>query len=529
LRGSSREQWVFKSKFRKPVIIFVIDFIIFIAISASILVIGPMTKMDFYPITLQLLIATPSIILFAVLLWGAMWELGQTARAVSSDVVSWLPIKPLEYVLGSSFSTVYIISLLLSGVFGLTMALSILVGIIGTWILFVILTLLTAFSGAFVVEIMRSITNRVSSSFYKRGGRSAIVGRFALTIGVIVIFSIAYGSIFSPEIMSFILTTVVSGISTIWFFPVVWPSLAIISNLQADLTLSLAYSFMSVLFVLVLLWIGLQLRAKYWILSPVSIKVTHKEYLPKNSFLNRFGFTSAEVALIIKDFKSLARRKEIMMAVAMPTLMIGILYTLMGMFEENPWMILSIPIYFSMVLSMFSIGQEGDGILNIYSLPIKEKEIINGKLAFVFLSSLVVLIVIIGLTIIFIQPSIRWLSVFAVAGLGLVVESGLWWMVIGTRYADFTTIPRSRFINPVGTIKGILGFIGIAIITILPLLLYTAFLYFFDSLPILLVFREAWMLPYWLLATVVISIIVSFMLYRLAKSEISKLCKEPRY
>jgi hypothetical protein len=308
----------------------------------------------------------------------------------------------------------------------------------------------------------------------------------------------------------------------------VWPSLAIISNLQADLLLTLSYSFMSILLVLVLLWIGLQLRAKYWVSAPVSIKVTHKKYMPKRSFLSSFGFTSAEAALIRKDFKSMIRRREIIFAIGLPVLMIVTLYIFTGMFEETPESILIGPVYFSIYLALTSIGQEGDGITNIYSLPIREREILKGKFAYVFLPSLAILIVSLVLTMIFIQPSVRWLTAFIIVGLGLIVEAGFWGIALGTKYADFTTIPRSRFIRPDGAMLGFFGFFAIAILTLLPILFYSGFL-FFEFVPVPTIFQEAWTLPYWLLTTVAMSTIVSFIFYRLARSGISKLCKEHRY
>jgi len=418
-------------------------------------------------------------------------------------------------------------SWLLAGVSGLTLGMSIHAGRVESWALFVLITVSTGFSGALVVEIIRSLANKFSSSFYKIGGRSVIIGRLIVTLSIIVLLSITYGAFFSPQIMSFILSTLVSGISAVWFFPIVWPSLAILAHLKADLASSFAYTSMSLLFVLALFWIALKLRAKYWVSSPASIRLTHREYAPRRGFLRVLGFTSAEAALIRKDFKSFTRRTEAVLTVAGPTLMIAMLYTLTGMFIETPESILIIPVYFSIYLSLTSIGQEGDGVLNLYYLPISEKEIMRGKFGYAFLPSFVVLLLTMVLSALFVQPSIRWLASYLVVGTCLMVEAGLWGIAVGSKHADFTTVPRSRFISPNGAAIGFFGFFAIAIVTLLPLLFYKGFEFLEEIVPF--AYRAAWTLPFWLLASATISIILSIVLLRYARRQISKLRREYRF
>jgi hypothetical protein len=526
LRGSARENFVFRSIFRKPIIIALLDALAFVGIIAAAFFIVPGLSIDLPVINIQLLVGLPSIILFFMLMWGAMWELGQSERSISSDIISWLPLKPSEFVLGSSLSSVYFISLILAIFFGLTLALSVLADTILVWLLFVPLSILNAFSGAFVVEIIRAISNRVSSTFYKKGGRSAIFGSLFLTIAVIILFSVAFAIIFSPDIMSYLMSTLVSGIRLVWFIPMVWPSLALISNLEADFVLSSIYSLLTILFTSALFFIAISLRKRYWISNPVSVTVAYEEYVPKRGFLSRLGFTLSEAALIRKDFKSMTRRREILMAIAFPTLMIGIMYTFTGMFESLPEMTLIIPIYFSIYISITSIGQEGEGVLNIYSLPIKEKEILKGKFGAVFIPSITVLISVLILSIIFMEPTIRWIIAFLVVGTALIIEANLWGIAMGARYADFNTIPRARFISPDGSIMSFFGFMAIIVTTGFPILFYTGFL-LMDLLPFWFA-QETSALTYAIIGTIIISIIVSFLLYRFAKSGISKICREHR-
>ena len=140
LRASSSKTGVQKSLWRKPIIIAIIDILAFI-IPATIVfsllsLVDLPQEVDLFFVTTQVLIGLPSIILLMVILYGVMWELSQSARLASSDVVNWLPIKPSEYVLGSAMSTIYYLSWLLAIAFGLTLALSFLSGLMWTWALF---------------------------------------------------------------------------------------------------------------------------------------------------------------------------------------------------------------------------------------------------------------------------------------------------------------------------------------------------------------------------------------------------------
>ncbi|MCP8323057.1 MAG: hypothetical protein L6N96_02610, partial [Candidatus Methylarchaceae archaeon HK02M2] len=365
LRTSSKETGVQKTFWRRPIIISIADILAFSIPAIIVLALLSLTDLaqfiDLSSITTQALIGLPSIILIMIVLYGIMWELGQASGLSSSDVVNWLPIKPSEYVLGSAISTIYFLSWVLAAAFGLTLALSLWADLIWTWVLFVMLSLVTAFIGAFVVEVIRAILNRVSSTFYKRGGRSAIFGRLIITILFLVVFM----TMFQVNYMYIILEVIVSGVVLLWFFPPVWPSLAIINALIANIigssyyyTLSIGYSALSLGFSLALFWVSQKLRAKYWSPSEVSIRVTTSVYAPTTKgFLGYLGLTSAEVAMIRKDFKSLTRRREMSIFIALP-IFLTILYAAIlpvGRILYS-FMLLLGPIVFAGSLSLASFG-----------------------------------------------------------------------------------------------------------------------------------------------------------------------------
>ena len=111
--------------------------------------------------------ALPFIPLFAVatvLVAGVMFELTATAKFAGSDAVNWLPVTPGEYVLASSSAIAYTYSPALAFVLGPVAALSLDVGLGGSVALVAFLAIVGLFEGAFLVEMVRSATQRVSSS-----------------------------------------------------------------------------------------------------------------------------------------------------------------------------------------------------------------------------------------------------------------------------------------------------------------------------------------------------------------------------
>jgi len=522
LRTSSKVG-VQKSFWRRPITIMIADVVAFlipaIIVFAVLSSIDLSQTIDLFFVTTQILIGLPSIILVFVIMYGVMWELAQSARLSSSDVVNWLPIRPSEFVLGSAMSTIYYLSWLLSGAFGLTLALSLWVGLIWTWTLFVMLSLVTAFIGAFVVEVLRALLNRVSSTFYKRGGRSAIFGRLVIT----VLFLVAFMLMFQVNYIYAILEAIVSGVALLWFFPPVWPSLAMINALMANIigspyygALSLGYGSLSLGFGLALFWISQRLRAKYWVPAQVSIRVTTSKYAPTTKgFLGRLGFNSAEAAMIRKDFKSLTRRREMTMFIALPILL-TIIYVAIPTEDIKllSFLLLIAPIVFAGSLSLASFGSEGEAVWNIFSKPMQEREIIKAKLSFVLLPSLIILFVIIGLLVVLTLPSISFLISFTIVALCLLVESVLVGLAVGVRYPDFRVIPRSRFFRPLGMLIDLLMYGAVAAATIMPSVIYVIFQ------PQMLI------LPVVILITLVVTGIICYAMYRFVLSGVSAIIKE---
>ena len=140
----------------------------------------------------EALAGIPTAITFMVILSGILSEISQTAQSMSTDLVNWLPISPPEYVAGSTMSLSYTYSFMLSLLLGATLGPALRFGMMAVWGASAVMTVLSLFIGASVVELLRSLTNRISSSFYKKSGRSGIFVRLALTIAVLVFVQLLF-------------------------------------------------------------------------------------------------------------------------------------------------------------------------------------------------------------------------------------------------------------------------------------------------------------------------------------------------
>ena len=169
-----------------------------------------------------------------------------------------------------------------------------------------VVSTLGLFFGAFILEIIRAITNRVSSTVYKRSGRTAVVIRMVVFILVFVVFML----VSNVNFLFSILEQFLGGIEAAWFIPLLWPSLTIMTYIAKETLQLIIYALLSIGFTALLLWISVKLREKYWVPAPFAIKLgSSKPYTPKQGLLGSLGFTAAESALIKKDFRGLTRRK----------------------------------------------------------------------------------------------------------------------------------------------------------------------------------------------------------------------------
>jgi hypothetical protein len=428
----------------------------------------------------QISIFLPSFMILAAIMCGLLFEFSQSSSAGSSDVINWLPIRAVEFVLASVLSMIYFLAPILAVVFGATFGISLSVNMLELGLLSLVFGVLGIFVGAFLIEIVRAITNRVSASFYKRSGRTTIAVRMLVFLVVMVAFIL----ISNVNFLFAILQQYMVRIENAWFIPILWPSLAVISYLSTETLQILFFGVSSVGLAIVFLCAGVKLREKYWIPAPFSIRLKpSKSYTPKRGFLGSLWFTAAEAALIKKDLRGLTRRKEMIVWIAIP-----LAISLISLFSvQISWKTATATIdklalfwgplmgllMFALYMTLTSIGQEGSAFLNLVITPLKEKEIVRSKLATALFPSLFALVVLTAFIQVMAQLRLEALIVLIVTLFAALFECAFVGLAIGSRFPDFTEVPRAHFIEQKGVLLGMLIITVCIGVTFLPPFLYS--------------------------------------------------------
>jgi hypothetical protein len=429
---------------------------------------------------LQVAIFVPSLMTLASVMYGLLFEFSQSSSVGSADIINWLPIKAIEFVFASVLSMIYFLAPLLAVVFGATFGISISVKMLDVGLLSLVFSVLGMFVGAFLIEIIRAITNRVSASFYKRSGRTTVAIRMVLLLAFMVTFILVSNANF----LFAILQQFMGGIGNAWFIPILWPSLAVMSYLTAETLQVLVYTASSIGLAILLLWASVKLREKYWVPAPFSIKLKpSKTYTPKRGFLGSLGFTAAEAALIRKDLRGLTRRKEMIVWIAIPLAM-----SLISLFSfQSSWATAATTIdklalfwsplmgvfMFAFYMALIGIGQEGSAFLNLLVIPLKEKEVTKSKLAVALFPSFCALVAVTAFIQVMVLLRLEALiAVIATLFAGL-FECAFVGLAVGSRFPDFNEVPRARFIDQKGVWFGLLVIAACIGVTFLPPFLYS--------------------------------------------------------
>ena len=426
----------------------------------------------------QALSGIPTILGFSIILFGILSEISQPMQSMSTDLVNWLPISPTEYVAGSTMSLSYTYSFMLSFLLGMTLGPAVRFNMTSIWWVAAAMALLSLFIGASVVELLRGLTNRISSSFYKKSGRSGIFVRLVLTIIVLVFFQL----LFSGRIIVYVLEGTMQTVRAAWYVPIVWPSLAVLSGSQGDVLASSSFGILTLSFFISLFLLAVRVRALYWVPVPVAIKLTSQTYHPTSSIPLLPGFSAADSAIFRKDLRSLFRRREMARLLAIPFVLaisLGVSLCPIGgtSVSELAGFYVLIPVYvmpvaiFCSIMSMTCIGQEGNAVWNLYVAPITPKQLVKVKLIIpVLLGLLFSIAMLIFLTLILrIGPA----NFFSLLGLSIIVvmgESAIG-LYFAAKFADFRDIIRSRFVSVWGSLFGTFISLLLVALTASPMLI----------------------------------------------------------
>ncbi len=477
-RGEISRGW-----FSKPDRLIQLSVLVFVAASSALyafLGAVPGSEITYLrAISLQLLSSVPLIALSFVVLYGLFFVIGDNAQYASSEMVNYMPISSFDYVIASSLSTVLSYSYIVAAVLGISLALAARFELIGAWALSSLLALFCATVGGFISEMIKSVVNRISSTFSKRSGRAAILSRAVLIVIVLAISQI----FFNPGLFFRVLETIAPRIQGLCFVPLIWPSIVVAETSAGNLSSAVFFFAITLLFGAAMMLGAVAVRSRYWVPVPVTIKMPRSEAKPRagSGFgigLGSIFFTQAELAVVSKDLRSLSRRKEMVRFWSIPLIMVIPLLLTTGPMDRyelygyaGMFSLIGTGI-FGLFLSAMSIGQEGKALWRIFASPVDPVSYFRAKAILPVSLSLILALGYSGvfsLAFNFGSNAATSLLVISVAMACISVSIGLYF---GSKYPDLTEKPQSSYITGTGILISmlVLGAAGIA--TASPVLLF---------------------------------------------------------
>jgi hypothetical protein len=406
---------------------------------------------------------------------GLLWEVNASTEAESTDIINWLPITPGEYVAASALSTSYTYSPLLMIAFGYSLPIGLFTGNMVGFLVLVPVALLSTSVGSVSVEILRSSLSRASSAFNRLGGKVTVITRILGIILILLVTQLLFSGVFLFQII----TSLVGTASAAIFVPVFWPTLTITKILESDFLGGAGFLALSIGFLLLLSYVALSFRARYWAVTPTAVHFAGAGSVSGPSRLGFFGLSSQSIAMLKREIRSATRRKEVVRLMAIPIIM-PVMISFPAIFSPAPSttsgpaqidpIFLVIPFLFgiglgSLFLGMTSIGQEGKRLWNMGALPVTARMLVKSKLLFTALISAIGLSIGAVVSIVLLHASLFVVSGFIGLGLMVILAESSLGIAIGSRFPDFSDGPRPRFITVVGSIIGaVLGIVEMAIL-----------------------------------------------------------------
>jgi hypothetical protein len=469
--------------FNKPRVVILLDAIVFVGAAGLVYgILGLLGVLSeemaslLSTITLQAVTSLPALIPPVIFIAAILFELSVSSKFASSDVINWLPVSQTDYVSASTLSICYMYSFIVALALGVTYPLAARAALLLAWAVSAALSFVALFATGALVEIMRAALNRVTSAVYGRAGRGTIVIRLVVT--VLVILAVELG--FNPVILSSLVGTISGTVSSAFFVPFFWSSIAVSYLVAGQLLLSAAFSALAVLFTFFVLFAAVKVRAKYWSPLPVTIEVTESEYSPHAGFLQSMGLSAVEAAIIRKDLKGYTRRRELLSYLAIPVVFVALIlvqqFATPG-YSSGPgggtfypfWLMGGI---MTIIVAGTSVGQEGKAILNIYASPITPRVFLRAKLLVSSLFGIATILAVLVVSSVFASTSVASFVASLLASVVIVVECVFIGLGFATRFPDLQERPRPRFIQPSGMILSMLLGVLLALVTALPLVVW---------------------------------------------------------
>jgi hypothetical protein len=277
--------------------------------------------------------------------------------------------------------------------------------------------------------------------------------------------------LFSGNIIVYLLRGLMQTVQAAWFVPIVWPSLAVLGGSQGDILALSTFGLLTFGFLIALFGLAVSARAVFWVPVPVSIRLTNQTYHPTVGTKRFLGLGVAESAIFRKDIRSLTRRREMARLLAIPfVLAISIsvsLFPISGAsVPEGPGFYALIPVYlltvlmpvaiFCAIMSMTSIGQEGNAVWNLYVAPIEPRLLVRVKLVIPILigsAFSVAMLIFVGF---FLKIALADMLMLLSLSVAVVLAESAMGLYFAAKFADFRDVIRSRFVSAWGSLLGTL-------------------------------------------------------------------------
>src|SRR5207237_4311478 len=142
--------------------------------------------------------------------------------------------------------------------------------------------------------------------FNELGGRITVIMRILGIILILLVTQLLFSGVFLIQIISSLVGTAAAAS----FIPVFWPTLAITKLLQSDSLGSAGFLGLSVALFLLLSYIALSLRAKYWAVTPGAIHFAGAGSVSGPSWLGYLGLGSPSIAMLKREIRPAPPRNE---------------------------------------------------------------------------------------------------------------------------------------------------------------------------------------------------------------------------
>jgi hypothetical protein len=433
----------------------------------------------------------PTVTLIFAFVFTLLQQIQVAGIKATGQVMYWLPITWKEQTLAS----------ILSNLLGLPIALVIGIGsgiivfaafnglILQALLTFVGL-LAAAFLASVTTEILRVVQMRFSGAVSKSSGKAAIWVRLASSIIFFVFFYVLYFYVIYGSGSVTLFNSLSHFQSTVWYVPFVWVAL-VVSYIFSGLYLQAAlFAVLSALFILALYYLAVYLNTRFGLYEPPAITLQKSGvYTPKTGLLGKLGLSSAEAAIVRKDFRAFTRRREMMSIFIVPIIMIilpimqsfGATGNTTGAASGVAGFIFQSIIFFlpagftSLLLGEVMIGEEGQSIWRIYASPISPKSLVKSKTVFTILFSTVILVISGSIGVAFYHPALDVSVAAFLEGFLVLLAVGIVGLTVGLKGPDFSQTRRARMVRQewslIGLVIGAVAGLGV----LAPLLLTAGF------------------------------------------------------